>query len=626
MPATTEGALATPSFTSAGLIEYLDCDTRPTFIIDADLLSSDSALSSRVVFSNATLRKQDSLLNSIQTLIDGLPNGSEKRHDPLADTAKFSSWLQSSPVQGSVWFGGLLWSSTCLHQRWLIVSGCHQPMPDFDNACDKESTSSHDEPTESRGVSTRKSTSRKMSSCRRFDFQTTSNSTSSNYNSETLARAFGVDPTPHNLLVLGFNWAKTPLGPIRSWSQVLRQMVPYLLNGLQPGAILWGSQRTMIYNEGYVALIKALHPVALGSSAEVLFADFWHDTMESRWHSVELYGAARYENAPFFLDRSGFLEEVYFTYSLTPLRDDEGQCLGVDSRCFETTRQVVAEARMLSLLNISESAASATSLNDFWQGLVRAMASNTLDFPLFALYSVQDPDLGSNETDGDLSTPVSRERWFLRGSSGFPQNHSAIPEMLETDSAAGFAPAFNAVLGSASPSIFTEGDSVLHENLLDGCVTPGLRLKCRQIVVCPLHFSSQNAMGFLALGVNPSRPYDDEYKTFVQLLSRQIETSISPILSLLNEKLQAQINAQKSEYEQKLLTAELERQTLEAQQSELRFLRFAEQAPVSLPCPVHRNMAFLDPQTDLFLAWCIHPRSGRWSQIWQHSLVQADWD
>ena len=166
-------------------------------------------------------------------------------------------------------------------------------------------------------------------------------------------------------------------------------MVPYLLNGLQPGAILWGIERTMIYNENYVALIKALHPAALGSSAPILFGNVWDEELEPRWRSAELHGAARYENARFYLDRSGFEEEVYFTYSLTPLWDTNGKCCGVESRSFEVTRQVVVEARMLSLLRISESAASVTSLDDFWHGLVKAMTSNDLDFPLFALYSLR---------------------------------------------------------------------------------------------------------------------------------------------------------------------------------------------------------------------------------------------
>lgn len=359
-------------------------------------------------------------------------------------------------------------------------------------------------------------------------------------------------------------------------------MVPYLLNGLQPGAILWGIERTMIYNENYVALIKALHPAALGSSAPILFGNVWDEELEPRWRSAELHGAARYENARFYLDRSGFEEEVYFTYSLTPLWDTNGKCCGVESRSFEVTRQVVVEARMLSLLRISESAASVTSLDDFWHGLVKAMTSNDLDFPLFALYSLRDSDLLTDAIGGESSALVERESWILRGSTRFVQNHPAIPNILEADSGTGLAPAFKAVLGSSCPLVFDEGDGVLGPDLLQGCDTPGLRLKCHQLVVCPLRSSSRQVMGFLALGINPSRPYDEEYKTFVQLLSRQIETSISPILSLVRERIQAKMNAHKSEYEQQSLTMRLEEQTFEARQSELRFLRFAEQAPVSL--------------------------------------------
>lgn len=81
--------------------------------------------------------------------------------------------------------------------------------------------------------------------------------------------------------------------------------------------------------------------------------------------------------------------------------------------------------------------------------------------------------------------------------------------------------------------------------------------------------------------VGKARQIDDEYEIFVRLLSRQIETQLSPILALVNEKTRSRTNAQKSEHEQLLLTTQLELQTLEVPRSESRFPKFAEPAPFS---------------------------------------------
>lgn len=243
------------------------------------------------------------------------------------------------------------------------------------------------------------------------------------------------------------------------------------------------------------------------------------------------------------------------------------------------TRQTVVEARMLSLLKISESVTSVTTLNDFWQCLVRAMVSNASDFPLFAIYSLRDSELMSDVAVASGS-PGRRDSLVLRGSAGFPEHHASVPDILDVDSIVGFAPAFKAALSSSSPLVISEANNVLKLDLLNGCETPGLQLPCDRVVVCSLHSSTRKVMAYLALGINPHRPYDDEYRIFVRLLSRQIETQLSPILSLINEKMRAQMNAERSEHEQMLLTTQLEQQTLEARRSELRFLKFAKQAPV----------------------------------------------
>lgn len=576
---TTEATCHSPALSALGLVEYLENDGRPTFVldIDTDLGHNHDPSSSQPIYANDALRRNNSLFDSIKTLLDDPKNhvGTD------VQALNFSTWLRERIKPEFISFHGLQWSSTCLRQRWIIVSGHRHTTPCRGEHCDEHSALIQERIETPGQVHGNKSAVIPTSLHYIPKSLKNPEAGAPGHSPSILAEAFGVKPSSHNLMVLGFDWASTPLGPIEHWPQVLRQLVPYMLNGLQPGIMTWGAERTMIYNEAYISLIKGMHPGALGTSARIVFGSMWDAQMEPEWRAVELHGAIRYENSQIHMDRSGFLEETYFTYSLTPLWDADGQCCGVDNRCFETTRQTVVEARMLSLLKISESATAVTSLNDFWQCLTTAMASNASDFPLFAIYSLSDTDLISDTIAFESGSLVGHSSLVLRGSTGFPTGHISVPNILEADSDVGFAPAFKAVVRSLGPLVFGKENKILHHNLLHGCDTPGLQVECNQIVVCPLHSSSRKVMGFLALGINPHRPYDDEYKIFVRLLSRQIETQLSPILSLVKERIAAQINAQKSEYEQMLLTTQLEQQTLEARRSELRFLRFAEQAPVS---------------------------------------------
>lgn len=578
---TVDDVDATPDLSSLGLIEYLQCDPRPGFILDKGVASARELTSSHLVFSNNALQSDNELLDAIKTLLDR-PNTTVINDDQIHG---FSTWLHSRFASGSISFGGLLWSSACLHERWMIVSGCH-PSTLFNNDerdVDRQSTFMRGEnklPV-SRSIQSTNFNDQDASLRSVSDPKTISEATFQGDTPSTFAKAFGVKPTQHNLMVLGFDWAKTSLGPIHAWPGVLRQMVPYMLSGLQPSAILWGDERTMIYNEAYVSMIRALHPGALGHSAKLVFGSFWDNEREPEWRAAELHGAVVHENTQIFMDRSGFLEEVYFTYTITPLWDTNGRFCGADTRCFETTRQMVVEARMLSLLKISESVTSVTSVEDFWYSLTESMAGNISDFPLFAIYSLSDADLISNTVAVGSDAFASGHSLVLRGSAGFPSDNFSIPDLLDAESETVFASAFRAVLNKTGPMLFGEGDSPLLAELLARCDTQGPRLKCNQVVVYPLHSSSRDIMGFLILGINPHRLYDDEYEIFVRLLSRQIETQLSPIIALVDERTRSQMMAQKAEYEQLLLTAQLEQQTLEAQRSESRFLKFAEQAPVS---------------------------------------------
>lgn len=327
-PSNNDVADHSPSLESLELLGYFRDDARPTFIIETFASVSEAFSRSQLVFSNKALRNIPTLLSSVEKALDE----SSANADIDEEALKFLSWLRSRLAHVTALFSGVLWSATSLHQRWIVVSGLPQSMPKYSARHEKLSTHGRDEIEDPEALRCSMCSEIGRTLCDTAGLLLRDGINSRDRSPRDLAQAFGVKDSPHNLLVLGFDWATTPLGPIGSWPQVLRHLLPYMLNGLQPGIITWGPERTMIYNEAYVSLIKGLHPVALGASAMIAFGAFWDEKLESEWRAVEQHGAFRYENSQIYMDRSGFLEETYFTYSLTPLLDADGHCCGVDNR------------------------------------------------------------------------------------------------------------------------------------------------------------------------------------------------------------------------------------------------------------------------------------------------------
>lgn len=86
------------------------------------------------------------------------------------------------------------------------------------------------------------------------------------------------------------------------------------------------------------------------------------------------------------IERRGFVEETFFTWSITPLYGGTANVLGLYNAPFETTRQVINDRRTRTLLNLGEQVALSTSVSDFWARVLTALTDNEFDFPFALLY------------------------------------------------------------------------------------------------------------------------------------------------------------------------------------------------------------------------------------------------
>jgi serine phosphatase RsbU (regulator of sigma subunit) len=148
------------------------------------------------------------------------------------------------------------------------------------------------------------------------------------------------------------DWAATPLGPMEQWTPALRATVGITLASRAQIVLFWGPELVALYNDTYAPTIGVKHPEALGRPAREGWSELWDDLgplLRGVLDEGESFSAA---DRPFFIDRRGFLERVYFDVSYDPVRGEDGEVEGVICIVTETTARVLSERRLRCLRHL----------------------------------------------------------------------------------------------------------------------------------------------------------------------------------------------------------------------------------------------------------------------------------
>src|SRR4249920_1352382 len=139
------------------------------------------------------------------------------------------------------------------------------------------------------------------------------------------------------------DWASTPLGPVESWPQSLRTCVRIILTSRQPMFVWWGSELVNLYNDAYRSIVGGKHPEALGQPASVVWREIW-DQVGPRAASAMLNDTGTYDEALLLImERHGYAEETYYTFSYSPVPNDEGGIGGIICANTDDTQRIIGE-------------------------------------------------------------------------------------------------------------------------------------------------------------------------------------------------------------------------------------------------------------------------------------------
>jgi len=418
----------------------------------------------------------------------------------------------------------------------------------------------------------------------------------------------------HIKFARSIDWGSTSLGPIEFWPSDLRQMCNLMMASPHPAAMYWSSDLVAIYNEAYVLLAGQKHPKLMGSRYCDAWSEIWEEVKDAFANALETGQATMKDDDMLFINRSNYVEEAYFSWCLIPIVGGNGSVCGLYNPAFEKTRRKVAERRMLTLREVGEHTALAKDMKKFWQAVKHALAINESDTPFAMLYSVGDEN--DSDTASSYSTSVlGGKTCSLEASLGVPDDHPSAPQAIDLKTGTeGFGPIFrevikagrslllrvtgDSILDGSPGSAFSGGSSAIIEDpedfigdasleisdtMLEGFEWRGFKDPCRAVVVCPVSVTAGDSiLGFLIVGVNPRRPYDEDYSLFIQLLTRQLATSLASVVLYEEEVKRGERAAAMAALDRIKLSEQLAIRTQEAREIEKRFFHMAKYSPAGL--------------------------------------------
>lgn len=279
------------------------------------------------------------------------------------------------------------------------------------------------------------------------------------------------------------DWSKSKLGPPHKWPIGLKTSLNICLGSKHPLFIWWGEDLHVFYNDAYIQIAgPEKHPMFIGSRAKDMWSEIWDVVGPLAQHVLDTGEGTWNEDLPLFMQRKGYLEETYFSFSYSPARDEHGLIQGIFCACQETTDRVLHERRLNTLRELS-----VKKFHSEWeaaQEFAQALSNNSWDIT-FLLILLKDRNTG---------------RVLIR--DGFGIDIQKASERLR-----------DVVFSFESPTLITG----LREKYFDFLPSDPWPEKSNSAYIMPM-----DGFGYLVYGVSPRLEFNTSYEGFLELASQSI--------------------------------------------------------------------------------------------------------
>jgi PAS domain S-box-containing protein len=319
-----------------------------------------------------------------------------------------------------------------------------------------------------------------------------------------------------------YGWHMTPLGPARSWPQSLKTIVRVMLDSRYAMWMLWGPEMTFFCNDAYLPTVGLKREWVLGSRSDMVWEEIWPD-IGPRIKQVLEHGQATWdEGLLLYLERSGFTEETYHTFSYSPVYDDHSRIAGMLCVVTEVTDRVIGERRLSILRDLATGGAGVDTIDQACERQISVLRDNPRDIPFACLYlldeagegarlAAQTPSLPAAMRPGNLHRSAEATLWPIMAVA-----HSGHPQLVDLSS------------------------------ISDQIAVPHWSGQCiHHALVLPVQGQGASRVAaVLVAGISPRRVLDDGYRDFLELVARQFAAIIGSAQAYQAEKARAEALAQ----------------------------------------------------------------------------------
>ncbi|MBN8926211.1 MAG: hypothetical protein BGO51_15495 [Rhodospirillales bacterium 69-11] len=320
------------------------------------------------------------------------------------------------------------------------------------------------------------------------------------------------------------DWASTPLGSPETWPRALHTVLRIMLGSRYAMWLAWGPELTFFCNDAYRPTLGHKQGWALGAPANRVWAEIWPDIGPRIAHVLKTGEATWDEGLLLFLERSGYPEETYHTFSYSPAPDDAGGIGGMLCVVAEETERVIGARRVGTLRDMASALAGARGEAEVCRAIVQGLGTNLRDLPFTLTYLLGPDDAG---------------RARRVATTGLDDDHPLAPAVLDLD--------------AADPIWPIRPEAGLQELPLarilarcGGTAPLGAwdRAPESAVVVPIVAQGATRAAGFLIAGENPFRPLDDAYVGFLRLAVAQVAAGLSAAWAFEEERRRAEALAE----------------------------------------------------------------------------------
>lgn len=333
-------------------------------------------------------------------------------------------------------------------------------------------------------------------------------------------------------MLAAIDWASTSLGPVETWPQALRTSVRICLSSRHP-IILWvGPDLIFFHNDAYAPTLGIKRSWAAGRPGRVVWPEIW-DMIGPMLEGVLQTGEPTWsDNQLLFLERSGYPEETYHTFSYSPIEDENGAVIGVFTAVTETTQRVLSERRTLLARDLASALVDARSTQEVCLYAASVLATDPADIPFALLYG----------------TDACSQRATLLGAAGLAQGTPLSPAIVHLDTLhENGSRKRDDVDHWSLGQVVRQGHEILARNIVWGeatCADDGGCVPCDALVLPVLEPGQTEPAAVLVAGISPQRKLDAEYHAFYRLIADHLATALAAAYAYEVERKRAEALAE----------------------------------------------------------------------------------